>query len=142
MNTIKKTAAGAVLGGALLAAGGFGLAQAAPQPESVVNDEKVNVTVTADNQEIGVLQNLTLDKAQTLVASACPNGVGITPEALNALDANGTPVPLCTSPEGLSFAFVQNSPGNSENTPARQNGAMPSSPSSPSSPSPAPDGSR
>ena len=47
MNTMKKTAAGAVLGGALLAAGGLGLAHAAPPAQSVVSDGNVNVTVTA-----------------------------------------------------------------------------------------------
>ena len=51
MNTMKKTAAGAVLGGVLLAAGGFGLAHAAPPAESVVNDGRVNVTVTAGGQQ-------------------------------------------------------------------------------------------
>ncbi|OBA85492.1 hypothetical protein A5662_00155 [Mycobacteriaceae bacterium 1482268.1] len=144
MNTMKKTAAGAVLGGALLAAGGFGLAQAAPEAESVVSDGKLNVTVKADNQEIGVLQNVTLAKAQTLVASACANAISA--DALKALDTDGTAVPACTSPEsGLSFAFTQNSPGNSANAPGQQNGSTSSSsttPSTPSSPSPAPGGSR
>ena len=115
MNTMKKTAAGAVLGGALLAAGGFGLAHAAPEAAApVVNDGKVNVTVTSDGQEVGILQGVTLAKAQSLTASACANS-GINTEALKALDTDGTPVPgTCASLDGrLSFAFAQNTPDSS-----------------------------
>jgi len=120
MNTMKKTAAGAVLGGALLAAGGFGLAHAAPPAESVVNDGKVDVTVTAGGQQIGVLHDVSLTSAQALGASACPNA-GITAEALQALDVNGTPLPnTCGSANaGLTFTFAQNSPGETGNAPAQ-----------------------
>jgi hypothetical protein len=120
MKTMKKTAAGAVLGGALLAAGGLGLAHAAPPAQSVVGDGKVNVTVTAGGQQVGVLQDVSLASAQALVASACPNA-GITPQALQALDANNTPVPgTCAGPDGgLTFTFTQNGPGNSENAPGQ-----------------------
>jgi hypothetical protein len=120
MKTMKKTAAGAVLGGALLAAGGLGLAYTAPPAQSVVGDGKVNVTVTAGGQQVGVLQDVSLASAQALVASACPNA-GITPQALQALDANNTPVPgTCAGPDGgLTFTFTQNGPGNSENAPGQ-----------------------
>ena len=115
MNTMKKTAAGAVLGGALLAAGGFGLAHAAPPAQpSVLNDGKVNVTVTVNGQEIGVLRDVTLTNAESLATSACGNA-GITADALKALDANGTPVPgTCAGVDGgPTFTFAQNTPGES-----------------------------
>ena len=120
MNTMKKTAAGAVLGGALLAAGGFGLAHAAPPAESVVNDGKVNVTVMAGGQQVGVLQDVSLTSAQALAASACANA-GVTSEALQALDVSDTPLPnACTGADaGLTFTFAQNSPGQSESAPGQ-----------------------
>jgi hypothetical protein len=115
-NRIKLVSAGAVVGGGLLAAGGLGLAHAAPPAQSVVNDGKVNVTVTADGQQVGTLQDVSLQSAEALAASACPNA-GINAEAIRALDVNGTPVPgTCAGAEGgLTFTFAQNSPGQSEN---------------------------
>jgi hypothetical protein len=114
-NRIKLVSAGAVVGGGLLAAGGLGLAHAAPPAQSVVNDGKVNVTVTADGQQVGTLQDVSLQSAEALAASACPNA-GINAEAIRALDVNGTPVPgTCAGAEGgLTFTFAQNSPGQSE----------------------------
>src|SRR5436305_3485377 len=128
-NIVKLASASAVLGGALLAAGGLGLAHAAPPAQSVVNDGKVNVTVTAAGQQVGTLQDVPLTSAEALVASACANS-GITAEALQALDVDGTPVPgSCTGAEdGLTFTFVQNGPGNSENAPGQnRNSTTPSS---------------
>src|SRR5690242_3207069 len=120
-NRVKLASAGALLGGALLAAGGLGLAHAAPPAESVVNDGKVNVTVTAGGQQVGVLQDVSLTNAEALIASACPNA-GITTEALQALDVNGTPVPgTCGAEGGLAFTFAQNEAGNSQTAPG-QNG--------------------
>jgi hypothetical protein len=133
MNTMKKTAAGAVLGGSLLAAGGFGLAHAAPPAESVVNDGRVNVTVMAGGQQIGVLQDVSLTSAQAFAASACANA-GITAESLQALDVSGTPLPnTCESGNaGLTFTFAQNSPVQSENAPGLnapgQNSPTPATP--------------
>ena len=126
-NIVKLASASAVLGGALLAAGGLGLAHAAPPAQSVVNDGKVNVTVTANGQQIGVLQDVSLASAEALAASACPSA-GITAEAIQALDVNGTPVPgTCAGVDGgLTFTFAQNGPGNSENAPG-QNRTTPSS---------------
>ena len=63
MNTMKKTAAGAVLGGALLAAGGLGFAHAAPPAQSVVSDGNVNVTVTAGGQQVGVIPTCAGERA-------------------------------------------------------------------------------
>jgi hypothetical protein len=127
-NRVKLASAGAVIGGALLAAGGLGLAHAAPPAESVVNDGKVNVTVTAGVQQVGTLDDVSLASAEALAASACP-AAGITAEAIQALDVNGTPVPgTCSAAEGgLTFTFAQNGPGNSENAPG-QNRTTPSSP--------------
>ncbi len=117
-NFVKRASVGAVFGGALLAAGGFGLAHAAPPAQSVVNDGKVNVTVMAGGQQVGVLQDVSLTSAEALAASACPTA-GITNEALQALDVNGTPVPgMCGAEGGLTFTFEQNSPATG-NTPGQ-----------------------
>jgi hypothetical protein len=117
---VKRASAGAVLGGALLAAGGLGLAHAAPPAQSVVGDGKVNVTVTASGQQVGVLQDVSLTSAAALAASACPNA-GVNAEALQALDVNSTPVPgTCAGVDGgLSFTFAQNGPVSSENPPGK-----------------------
>jgi hypothetical protein len=119
-NLMKRASVGAVFGGALLAVGGFGLAHAAPPAQSVVNDGKVNVTVTAGGQQIGVLQDVSLASAEALASSACANA-GITAEALRALDVDGTSVPgTCAGADGgLTFTFAQNNPGNSENAPGQ-----------------------
>jgi len=127
-NRVKLVSASAVFGGALLAAGGFGLANAAPPAKSVVNDGKINVTVTADGQQVGVLQDVSLTSAEALAASACPNAE-ITPMAIQALDVNGTAVPgTCAGVEGgPTFTFAQNSPGQSENAPGQNPMTTPSS---------------
>lgn len=130
-NRVKLASAGVVLGGALLAAGGLGLAHAAPPAESVVNDGKVNVTVTAGGQQVGTLENVTLASAEALAASACPSA-GITAEAIAALDVNGTSVPgTCGAEGGLTFTFAQNAPGSSENAPGQNRTTPPSSSSAP-----------
>jgi hypothetical protein len=128
-NLMKLASASAVLGGALLAAGGLGLAHAAPPAQSVVNDGKVNVTVTAGGQQIGVLQDVSLVSAQALAASACPDA-RITADAFQALDVNGTVVPgTCAGVDGdPTFTFAQNSPGQSENAPGQGPSTAPSSP--------------
>ena len=86
-NRVKLASASAVFGGALLAAGGFGLANAAPPAQSVVNDGKINVTLTADGQQVGVLQDVSLKSAEALATSACASA-DITPEAFQALDVS------------------------------------------------------
>ena len=132
-NRVKLASTGVVLGGALLAAGGLGLAHAAPPAESVVNDGKVNVTVTAGGQQVGTLENVSLASAEALAASACPSA-GITAEAIAALDVNGTPVPgTCAGAEGgLTFTFAQNSAASTENAPGQERTTAPSSSSAPS----------
>ena len=133
-NFAKRASIGAFAGGALLAAGGFGLAHAAPPAQSVVNDGKVNVTVTAGGQQVGVLQDVSLASADALVASTCPNA-GITTEALQALDVDGTPVTgTCAGTEGgVTFTFAQNGPGNSENAPGQNRTTTTPSTTTPSS---------
>jgi hypothetical protein len=85
----------------------------------VVNDGKVNVTVTAAGQQVGVLQDVSLKSAEALAASACASA-DITTEAFQALDVSDTPIPgTCASADGLSFTFAQNSPGQSENAPTQ-----------------------
>lgn len=110
MNTLKKTAAGTVLGGALLVGGGLGLAHAAPPaPEAqAANDGMVNVTVSANGQEIGVLRDITVANGAALAASTCPTA-GIDSSTLSNLDLSGTvPTGSCTGANGLSFSFAQN----------------------------------
>jgi hypothetical protein len=126
-NRVKLASASAVFGGALLAAGGFGLANAAPPGQSVVNDGKVNVTVTAGGKQMGVLQDVSLANAEALATSACPEA-GINTEAILALDVNDTAVPTCEGAEGSpTFTFAQNSPGQSENAPGQSPVTTPSS---------------
>ncbi len=119
MNTLKMTAAGTILGGALLVGGGLGLAQAAPQAQGIAGDGAVNVTVSANGQQVGVLQDVSLANAAALAGTVCPTAV-IDNAALTRLDADGTkPADPCTSSTGLSFTFAQNSPGQSEGAPGR-----------------------
>lgn len=109
MNTLKKTAAGTILGGALLVGGGLGLAHAAPSaPQAVTGDGKVDVTVTAGNQQIGIIPNVSLSNAVALAGAVCPMA-GIDLPALTNLDTSGTPLAQpCNGMTGLSFSFAQN----------------------------------
>jgi hypothetical protein len=130
-NLVKLASASTVLGGALLAAGGLGLAHAEPPAESVVNDGKLNVTVTAGGEQVGVLEDVSLESAQALAAAACPDA-GITTDAFQALDVDGTLVPgTCAGDGGLTFTFAQNSPGQSENAPGQSPATTPSSTTAP-----------
>ena len=58
MNKMKKTAAGVILGGSMLVAGGLSLAHAAPPESQSFGDGKLNVTVSVNGQEIGVMQDV------------------------------------------------------------------------------------
>lgn len=119
MNTAQKMAAGTVLGGAMLVAGGLSLAHAAPTvPEAqTAGDAKVNVTLTAgDGDRIGILQDVSIANAVSLVSAVCPIS-GITEANLNDLDVSGTAVTqTCGGMGGLSFTFSQNGPGNSDDS--------------------------
>ncbi|WP_313674760.1 hypothetical protein [Mycolicibacterium sp.] len=133
MNTLKKTAAGTLFGGALLVGGGLGLAHAAPPaPEAqIAGDGLVDITVTANGQQIGVIQDVTLANAVGLAASSCPMSMIDLP-ALTNLDVNGTPLTNpCNGMMGLSFSFSQNTQGGvSEGVPG-QNGNLGASESAP-----------
>ncbi|MBI3690896.1 MAG: hypothetical protein HY239_09670, partial [Mycolicibacterium aromaticivorans] len=78
MNTFTKTAAGAVLGGSLLVASGFGLANAAPeapapQPQAPQTaGDQLNVGLTVNGEQLGTIQNVSVSSAQTLATSVCP----------------------------------------------------------------------
>lgn len=123
MNTLKKTAAGTLFGGALLVGGGIGLAHAAPPaPEAqTAGDGLVDVTLISNGQQIGVIQDVTLANAVSLAATVCPTSMIDLP-ALTNLDTNGTaPVNPCNGLMGLSFVFSQNGQSGSEGAPG-QNG--------------------
>ncbi len=141
MNTMKKTAAGALLGGSMLVAGGLGLAHAAPpEAQSVVGDGKLNVTLSVDGQRLGVIQDVSLTSAQSLAAAVCP--VDDLSPRLSDLDTNLVQtVPACNSVTGgLSYTFSQNG-GAAEVAPAQSPTPMPPTPSAsatPTTPSAAP----
>ncbi len=140
MNTMKKTAAGVILGGSMLAAGGLSLAHATPpESQTFVGDGKLNVTVEVDGQQIGVIQDVTVASATTLATAVCP-GQDLA-AALPQLDANQVQtVPVCAgSTAGLSYTFSQNTgltgPGNSENAPGQNRNTATTPPSaSPTTP--------
>ncbi len=138
MNTITKTAAGTLLGGSLLVAGGLSLAHAAPpQAQSVVGDGKVNVTLSVDGQQLGVLPEVSLAGAQALATAVCP-GADLSAR-LPELDTNQVQtLPACDSATGgLSYTFTQNSPGNSETAPGQNRPVAPSTaPSTSTTPAP------
>ncbi len=137
-NTLKKTAAGTLFGGALLVGGGLtllggGLAHAAPPaPEAqTAGDGLVNVTLTANGQQIGVIEDVTLANAVSLAASVCPTSFIDLP-ALTELDVNGTALANpCNGMMGLSFGFSQNVQGSgaSENAPGQNRDAEANPPS-------------
>jgi hypothetical protein len=128
MNTTKKTAVGAVLGGSLLVAGGLGLAHAAPpQAQSVVGDGTVNVTLTAGGQQIGVIQDVSLTNAETLATGVCPGDTNLQ-GLLKDIDAGQNPqIPPCTSTTGLSVTFAQNGTDSAEVAPGQNRPPAPQS---------------
>ena len=124
MNTMKMTAAGTLLGGSLLVAGGLGLAHAAPpEAQSVIGDGKLNVTLSVDGQRLGVIQDVALASAQSLATAVCP--VDDLSPRLADLDTNLVPsLPACNSVTGgLSYTFTQNG-GAAEVAPAQSPTAM------------------
>lgn len=141
MNTMKMTAAGTLLGGSLLVAGGLGLAHAAPpEAQSVIGDGKLNVTLSVDGQRLGVIQDVALASAQSLATAVCP--VDDLSPRLADLDTNLVPsLPACNSVTGgLSYTFTQNG-GAAEVAPAQSPTAispMPSAGATPTTTSAAP----
>ena len=107
---VKRTAAGAVLGGSLLFTG-MGLANAAPPvnlQDGLVNVGVGNVTVAKD-VNVGV--------AAQILAAVC--GTDVTAAVLGGVDQTGQPQTFCSLPGG-PLTVTQNagtSPGNSGNAP-------------------------
>lgn len=96
---VKRAAAGAVLGGSLVFAGGLGIASAAPPAnlaDGLVNIEVGNVTLA---------KGITANDAQQVLQAVCPadtlNNVNVDALA-NQVDQNGAPqsVGTCTLPGG------------------------------------------
>jgi hypothetical protein len=108
-NIIKKTAAGAVMGGALLFTGGMGLAQAAP-PQ--IQDGLVNLAIG----DIAVLNDVEVAAAVQLAAALCDT---VDAAVLGAVDETGQAY-TCTSEVG-DIVVTQNGRGNSENAPGAAN---------------------
>jgi hypothetical protein len=126
MNTMTKMAAGAVLGGSMLVAGGFGLANAAPevpvvpQPEAPqpATGEQLNVGLTVNGQQVGTIQNVSLNSAQTLATSVCPSDDLSTKLPQLATNEIQT-VPACTGTSGVSYTFTTDASGSSSIAPAQ-----------------------
>jgi hypothetical protein len=113
---IKKTAAGAVMGGALLFTGGMGLAQAAPVQ---IQDGLVNLALG----DITALNDLDVAVAAQVAALVCPAlDVGNVTALATAVDVGDEPQNVvCTTPGGQDITIEQNGPGNSENAPGAAN---------------------
>ncbi|KDE98810.1 hypothetical protein Y900_007575 [Mycolicibacterium aromaticivorans JS19b1 = JCM 16368] len=125
MNTFTKTAAGAVLGGSLLVASGFGLANAAPeapapQPQAPqAAGDQLNVGLTVNGEQLGTIQNVSVSSAQTLATSVCP-GDDLSSKLPQLASKEISTVPVCaSSATGVSYTFTQAGPGNSELAPGQ-----------------------
>ena len=129
MNTMTKMAAGAVLGGSMLVAGGFGLANAAPeapvvpQPDAPqpVAGESLNVGLTVNGQQVGTIQNVSLNSAQTLATSVCPSD-DLSSKLPQLATNEITTVPACSGASGVSYTFTTNTSGSSSMAPAQSSG--------------------
>src|SRR5437660_532486 len=82
---VKRAAAGTVVGGSLLAAGGLGIASAAPVVNT--NDQLVNLGVGNTN----VLRDVNVDVAAQIAGLLCGTGTNVTGTAENGANVNGTP---------------------------------------------------
>ena len=166
-NMVKRTAAGAVLGGSLLVTGGLGIANAAPVTD--VNDQLVNLAIGNGN----VLRDLNVDTASQIAGLLCGTGTGmngaaptssgpnannpaatgmsqnqttVNPGEISAqarqVDAGTMPTTTCESAQGV-VTISQNGPANSPNAaqaPGQQRGATGTTPSDNSAETPAPAG--
>jgi hypothetical protein len=117
-NIMKRTAAGAVIGGSLLFTG-MGIAQAAP-PQ--IQDGLVNVAVG----DVTVLRNVQVEAVAQILADVCPNvnveDVNVLAEQLDA-DGGSQPVANCTA-FTQPVSLQQNGPGqgNAANAPGQNRG--------------------
>lgn len=108
MSVFEKAATGTVLGGALLVAAG--MAHAAPSAPTAlaVDDGKIDVAVSAAGQQLGIISNVAVVNAVTLVNTVCPAS-GIAEANLIDLDSHNTAVTQhCVGADGMSFIFTQN----------------------------------
>jgi hypothetical protein len=80
-NMVKRTAAGAVIGGSLLFTGGLGIASAVPATET--NDQLVNLAIGNG----GVLRDLNVDVASQIAGLLC--GAGSNANGTSATGPNG-----------------------------------------------------
>jgi hypothetical protein len=109
-STVKKAAAGAVLGGSLLFTG-LGVAQAAPPVN--VQDGLVNVGVG----NVTIAKDVNVGVAAQIIAAVC--GTNVTADVLGTVDQTGQPQTFCSLPGG-DLGVTQNagtSPRNSGNAP-------------------------
>jgi hypothetical protein len=107
-NTMKKLAAGAVMGGSVLFTGGMGLASAAPLQ---LQDGLVNVAVG----DVTILEDVNVGVAATVAAAICDVAdVGSINVLAEATDSGTNSDSICTVPGG-DVTLVQNAgtPGNS-----------------------------
>src|SRR6185312_4156402 len=70
-NIVKRTAAGAVLGGSLLVTGGLGIASAAPAGD--INDQLLNLAVGNGS----TIRDLNVETASQIAGLLCGTGTGV-----------------------------------------------------------------
>jgi len=145
MNTMTKMAAGAVLGGSMLVAGGFGLANAAPeapvapQAPQPVAGEQLNVGLTVNGQQLGTIENVSVSSAQTLATSVCPSD-DLSSKLPQLATNEISTVPVCASTTtGVSYTFTQSGSTSSDIAPAQSGHGTSGigSPAVPAEPAPA-----
>src|SRR3984893_6293098 len=161
-NLVKRTAASAVLGGALLVTGGPGMGSALRI--SNVNDQLVNLAVG----NVNFLHDVNVDVAAQIAGLLCGTGTsanGAAPTGTNAngpaasgmannettanagdiaaqarqVDAGQIPTTTCNSSQGV-VTISQNGPANSPNAaeaPGQQRGSAPTSTAPAPEPAPA-----
>jgi len=88
-STVKKAAAGAVLGGSLLFTGGMAIANAAPPVN--LQDGLVNVGVG----NVTIAKDVNLGVAAQVAANVCGINVSDVNVLAEQVDAGGTPVTVC-----------------------------------------------
>ncbi len=84
-NVVKRTAAGAVLGGSLLFTGGLAIASAAPATD--INDQLVDLQIGTG----APLQGVNVDVASQIAGLLCGTGTNVSGTAESGMNANGTP---------------------------------------------------
>jgi xanthosine utilization system XapX-like protein len=111
-NIMKKTAAGALMGGSLLFTG-MGVAQAAPP--IVTQDGLVNLNIG----DVTVLQDVEVAVVAQVVAQVCD--IDVDAAVLGEVNSTGEPQTVCTIQDLGPITVRQNGPGNSEQAPGAAN---------------------